>query len=64
MIAIADSFDAMSSTRRYRANKTHEDAILELQRCSGTQFDTKMVEEFIKMIEDWDKIEDELKHLD
>ncbi|MGL5751717.1 MAG: bifunctional diguanylate cyclase/phosphohydrolase, partial [Paraclostridium sp.] len=50
MITIADSFDAMTSHRPYNTRKSHEDAINELRRCSGTQFDPKLVEKFIQML--------------
>ncbi|MGL4797119.1 MAG: bifunctional diguanylate cyclase/phosphohydrolase, partial [Paraclostridium sp.] len=50
MITIADSFDAMTSHRPYNTRKSHEDAIQELRRCSGTQFDPYLVEKFIEML--------------
>jgi putative two-component system response regulator len=37
--AVADSFDAMTSGRPYRAGMSVEDAMAELERCVGTQFD-------------------------
>ena len=46
ILAIADSFDAMTSTRPYRSPKTPEDALEELQRCAGTHFDPELVTEF------------------
>lgn len=51
VIAIADSFDAMTSHRPYNFRKGHDEAIKELKRCSGSQFDPELVEQFIKMIE-------------
>jgi diguanylate cyclase (GGDEF)-like protein/putative nucleotidyltransferase with HDIG domain len=51
VISIADSFDAMTSHRPYNTRKGHDDAINELRRCAGSQFDPELVEEFIKMIE-------------
>lgn len=51
MISIADSFDAMTSHRPYNNRKRHEEAIKELRRCSGSQFDPELVEKFINMIE-------------
>ncbi len=47
IILIADTFDAMTSTRPYRLALDKEMAIRELQNCSGTQFDTPLVEAFI-----------------
>ncbi|MFL5780847.1 MAG: HD-GYP domain-containing protein [Thermoleophilaceae bacterium] len=39
IIAICDAYDAMTSTRPYRAAMSSEVALDELRRCSGTQFD-------------------------
>ncbi|HEX2717108.1 MAG TPA: HD domain-containing phosphohydrolase [Gemmatimonadaceae bacterium] len=51
--AVADSYDAMTSGRPYRGNQlTHEQAIEELRRCAGTQFDPEMVAAFIKAVDD------------
>lgn len=47
IIAIADTYDAMTSTRSYRQALSHEEAIAEIQRCSGSQFDPKLTELFI-----------------
>lgn len=44
--AVADSFDAMTSGRPYRAGMPVEDALAELRRCAGTQFDPQCVEAF------------------
>ncbi|MCU0617224.1 MAG: response regulator, partial [Gemmatimonadaceae bacterium] len=41
--AVADSFDAMTSGRPYRAGMAVEDALAELERCAGTQFDPMCV---------------------
>jgi response regulator RpfG family c-di-GMP phosphodiesterase len=51
IMAVADSFDAMVTDRPYRKAFTKEDAIAELKKCSGTQFDPKVVEAFLKAIE-------------
>src|SRR5205085_711465 len=39
VLAVADSFDAMTSDRPYRPALPPEDAVEELERCAGTQFD-------------------------
>lgn len=52
IIGIADSYDAMTSNRVYRKALSNETVIAELKRCSGTQFDPKLAEIFIKMVED------------
>ena len=50
ILAIADSFDAMTSNRPYNMRKSHDEAIEELRKNSGTQFDPILVEKFISMI--------------
>ncbi len=52
IIAIADSFDAMCSTRRYQVGNTLEYAREELLRCSGEQFDPDIVGYMVDMIDD------------
>jgi putative nucleotidyltransferase with HDIG domain len=44
VVAVADAFDAMTSTRSYRRARPVAAAVAELQRCAGTQFDARMVE--------------------
>ena len=46
MISIADTFDAMTSKRSYQKTSTYEEALAEIIRCSGTQFDPKLVQVF------------------
>ena len=46
IIAVADSFDAMTSDRSYRIKISKEEALEEIIRCSGTQFDPLVVEAF------------------
>ena len=48
IIALADTYDAMTSTRSYRQALTHETAMEEIKRCAGTQFDPVLAELFIK----------------
>ncbi|MCL2103428.1 MAG: HD-GYP domain-containing protein, partial [Syntrophorhabdaceae bacterium] len=47
IIAVADSFDAMISGRRYLPNREIHEVINELNRCSGTQFDPSCVKVFL-----------------
>jgi diguanylate cyclase (GGDEF)-like protein len=50
IMAIADSYDAMTSERSYKERRmTEEEAILELKNCAGTQFDPVLVETFISL---------------
>lgn len=46
IIAVADAFDAMTSDRPYRKAVSRKEAIQELRRCSGKQFDPKVVKIF------------------
>ena len=48
ILAVADSFDAMTSDRPYRAALSIGQAILEIKRCTGTQFDPAVVKAFLK----------------
>ena len=50
IFSIVDSFDAMTSDRPYRKKMSQADALIEIERCSGTQFDPKVVEVFIEAI--------------
>ncbi len=47
IIAVADAFDAMTTTRPYKKKKTVEEGLQELKRCSGTQFDPVIVSAFL-----------------
>jgi diguanylate cyclase (GGDEF)-like protein/putative nucleotidyltransferase with HDIG domain len=51
IIFVVDAYDAMTSDRVYRARLTHDDALSELRRCSGTQFDPLIVDTFAKVLE-------------
>ncbi|MGV8907322.1 MAG: HD domain-containing phosphohydrolase [Acetobacterium sp.] len=47
IIALADAYDVMTHERSYKKSINHEEAIDEIKRCSGTQFDPKIVEVFL-----------------
>lgn len=47
IIAVADTFDAMTSDRSYRKGLSSEIALEEIRNCSGTQFDPVMVDAFL-----------------
>jgi diguanylate cyclase (GGDEF)-like protein/PAS domain S-box-containing protein len=50
IIALATAYDAMTNPRPYRDAMSRQEAIAELRKCSGTQFDPRLVEKFIKTI--------------
>ena len=51
IIGACDAFDAMVSRRPYRPGvRTHEEALAELRRCAGTQFDPRVVQVFAAML--------------
>ncbi|HLG30345.1 MAG TPA: HD domain-containing phosphohydrolase, partial [Candidatus Brocadiales bacterium] len=51
ILSVVDAFDALISDRPYSNARTRDDAIHEIKRCSGTQFDPAVVEALIKVIE-------------
>jgi two-component system cell cycle response regulator len=51
VIAVCDAYDAMVSDRPYRAALSHAEALAELRRCAGTQFDPEVVAAFIATVE-------------
>lgn len=50
ILTIADSFDAMTSARPYQTARSLSEAVQELHRCSGIQFDPQLVEAFSKAL--------------
>jgi putative nucleotidyltransferase with HDIG domain len=44
IVAVCDTYDAIVSDRSYRAGRSPEEALAELRRCAGTQFDPRVVE--------------------
>ncbi len=57
IVAVADAFHAMTSSRPYRKTPlTLEGAIEELQKNSGTQFDPKVVSVFLEMLNEWKEL--------
>ena len=51
IVAVAECFHDMVSDHPYRSARTFEDALAELRRCSGTQFDPKVVTAFLDWLE-------------
>lgn len=50
IVSVADAFDAMTSDRPYRRAKDQDQAMAELKRCAGSQFDPQVVEAFLEML--------------
>lgn len=50
IMGIADTYDAMTSTRAYRGASTPAEALAELRRCAGSMFDPKYVDAFIEAL--------------
>ncbi len=50
VVAVADAFDAMTSTRSYRRARPVPAALEELQRCAGSQFDPRMVGALVRAL--------------
>ena len=55
LLALADAFDAMISTRPYRPARPLEHALAEIARCAGTQFDPRLAVAFLAV---WDAARD------
>ena len=49
IICVCDAYDAMTNDRPYRATFTADDAVAELQRCAGSQFDPTIVAAFLAL---------------
>ncbi|MHB1680488.1 MAG: HD domain-containing phosphohydrolase [bacterium] len=50
IIAVIDTFDAITTNRPYRKALSKEIALQEIKKCSGTQFDPKIVDVFLEII--------------
>jgi HD-GYP domain-containing protein (c-di-GMP phosphodiesterase class II) len=53
IISIVDAFDAMTNDRPYRKAISTEEAIGELKRGAGLQFDPNLVTKFLEMIKNY-----------
>ncbi len=52
IIAVADTYDSITSSRAYRAGSTHEAAEREMRRVSGTQLDPELLDIFLRLCDD------------
>ncbi len=49
VLAVADAYDAMTSNRPYRPALSRDEALAEVERCSGSQFDPAIVRVFLEL---------------
>lgn len=49
ILAIADTYDSMTTTRPYRKGLSHQIAVEEIKRCAGTQFDPEFARVFLQI---------------
>jgi diguanylate cyclase (GGDEF)-like protein len=50
IVSACDAFEAMTTSRPYRVARTTEDALAELRRCAGTQFDPRIVAALVAVV--------------
>lgn len=50
IFSVVDAFDAMTHARPYRGAMPAAEAVIEIERCSGTQFDPQVVAAFLPMV--------------
>ncbi|TLM80041.1 MAG: HD domain-containing protein [Actinobacteria bacterium] len=51
VLGVADAYEAMTSDRPYRRGRSRDEAVAELRRCAGTQFDPRIVDAFVAGLE-------------
>jgi len=56
IMAVADSYDAMTTARPYRGALSPQEAVDELKRCADSQFDPRLVEVFLEILRDQDPL--------
>jgi putative nucleotidyltransferase with HDIG domain len=56
LVAVTDAFDAMTTNRAYRLSRAPAEAMEELGRCAGTQFDPAVVDAFQRAFPDPDRL--------
>jgi diguanylate cyclase (GGDEF)-like protein/PAS domain S-box-containing protein len=52
IIIIVDAYDVMTNGRPYKEPMSKEEALVEIERCAGSQFDPELTEVFIKMLKE------------
>lgn len=56
IIAISDAYDSMTSNRPYRKPLSNEEAKTELTKCSGKQFDPKLITIFLDVLKEMEEV--------
>ncbi len=56
VLAAADAYDAMTTQRSYCEIKTEKEALEEIERCSGSQFDPEVAENFVNLMQEKNKV--------
>lgn len=51
IVFVCDAYEAMTSERPYSTPRPHQEAVNEIRRCAGTQFDPKVTETFLRVID-------------
>jgi HD-GYP domain-containing protein (c-di-GMP phosphodiesterase class II) len=50
ILAVVDAYGAIIDERPYKKARSHAEAVAELKRCAGTQFDPQVVEAFLQVL--------------
>lgn len=57
--AIVDAFDAMTTNRPYQKVRSQDEALQELVKCAGTQFDPEIVKKFVELCQEHDLLDED-----
>lgn len=61
ILTVADSYEAMTADRPYRRGRSSGEAIEELRRCSGSQFDPRIVQLFVEVMDELEQQSDQAR---
>lgn len=51
ILAVVDAYGAITEARPYKPARTHAEAVAEIRRCAGSQFDPRVAEVFCRVVE-------------